>query len=230
VDARDLRAYPEIAACLLWILARALGEAHAAGVIHRDIKPENIMVDASGQPRLMDFGLARVRDTQRMTMTGTLLGSPAHMAPEIIDGKDYDGRVDIFALGTVLYFLCTGHLPFDADTPASLLRKILVGEYTSARIHNERILTPLDRIIDRMLANDPNDRFESSQALTEALGDFLARIDIEDPERVFQEWWTQSEAFFSCWKPQLIAAVQKEAEDAVGRGHSALTDALDWTN
>src|SRR5699024_6936202 len=112
MDARDLRAYPEIAACLLWILARALGEAHAAGVIHRDIKPENIMVDASGQPRLMDFGLARVRDTQRMTMTGTLLGSPAHMAPEIIDGKDYDGRVDIFALGTVLYFLCTGHLPF----------------------------------------------------------------------------------------------------------------------
>src|SRR5690625_46733 len=230
MNSRDLRAYPELAACLLWILSQALEEAHHAGVIHRDIKPENIMIDHVGQPRLMDFGLARIRDSQRMTMTGTLLGSPAHMAPEIINGEDYDGRVDIFALGTVLYFLTTGRLPFDADTPASLLRKILVGEYAPAPTHNERIVTPLNQIIERMLATDPDDRFKDAGALTHALQEFLSLVGIDDPARVFEAWWTEGELFFAHWTPTLIQAVKTQAERAIDQGPSAIAQALDWTN
>lgn len=230
MDARDLRTYPELAACLLWILSRALEEAHNAGVIHRDIKPENIMIDHAGQPRLMDFGLARVRDTQRMTMTGTLLGSPAHMAPEIIQGEEYDGRVDIFALGTVLYFLCTGRLPFEADTPATLLRKILDGHYTPAIEHNERIIRPLNDIIDRMLANDPDARFADAGALRKALAQMLDTLGIDAPDRTFQDWWTQGDAFMERWTPALICAVQEQAETAAAKGRGALNDALDWTN
>lgn len=230
MESRDLRAYPEIAACLLWILSCALEEAHNAGVIHRDIKPENIMIDDEGQPRLMDFGLARLRDSQRMTMTGTLLGSPAHMAPEIIHGEDYDGRVDIFALGTVLYFLCTGSLPFDAESPAALLRKILMGEYTPANTKNERVLAPLQQIIARMLATDPDDRFKDAAALSAALREFLMLVGIDAPERTFREWWTEGELFFAHWKPTLIAAVQHRAECALERDQGSISQALDWTN
>lgn len=230
MNARDLRAYPELAACLLLILARALDHAHTAGVIHRDIKPENIMIDRAGRPRLMDFGLARVRDTQRMTVTGTLMGSPAHMAPEIVEGGDYDGRVDIFALGTVLYFLCTSHLPFEAENPASLLRKILEGEYTPAIDHNERVLSPLNDIIDRMLARDPDDRFPDAKTLADALEAFLNDVGVELPNRAFQEWWTQRDAFFETWTPSLISAVEQRAVDAAEQGRAAIPEALDWTN
>lgn len=230
MNARDLRAFPELAACLLLILARALDHAHSAGVIHRDIKPENIMIDKMGRPRLMDFGLARVRDTQRMTVTGTLMGSPAHMAPEIVEGGDYDGRVDIFALGTVLYFLCTGHLPFEAENPASLLRKILEGEYTPAIEHNERILSPLNDIIDCMLARDPDDRYSDAKTLADALEAFLHDVNVDSPQHVFQEWWTQRATFFDTWTPSLVEAIAQQALRAAEQGSVAIPEALDWTN
>lgn len=230
MDIHDLYIYPELAACLMWIITGALEEAHKAGIIHRDIKPENIMIDAHGAPRLMDFGLARVRDGERMTATGTLMGSPAHMAPEIVEGKDYDKRVDIFALGTVLYYLCTGTLPFDANNPATLLQKILGGQYVPAQERNERIVAPLNDIIDRMLARNPADRYASAQAVQEDLSAYLHALDQDAPDQVFRHWWNERDAFIKTWKPKLIARITTLAETAVEAGKSHIPEALDWAN
>ena len=101
---------PEVGALVVWQLALALQHAHDNGVVHRDLKPENVMVRDDGVLKLMDFGIAQIADQSGLTVTGTLLGSPAHMAPECIDGLPADERSDLFSLGTVLYWLCTGYL------------------------------------------------------------------------------------------------------------------------
>src|SRR5450432_3378863 len=96
---------PEIAALIAWEVGGALAHAHAAGIIHRDVKPENVMIRKDGLVKLMDFGIAQILDYQRMTVTGQLLGSPAYMAPEIIEGKPLDFRTDVFSVGIMLYLL-----------------------------------------------------------------------------------------------------------------------------
>lgn len=230
MDSRDLQEFPELAGCLLWVIARALQHAHEAGIIHRDIKPENIMVDHTGKPRLMDFGLARLLDAQSMTATGSLMGSPAHMAPEIVEGHPYDERVDVFALGTVLYFLCTGRLPFEATNPATLLHKILEGNYVSAAALNENIPARLNAILDRMLARQPDARFRDAKEVADALEAFLHSLQLDEPAHIFQRWWLERDAFLETWKPALIASVTERAQAAAKAGKQEVPEALDWTN
>lgn len=230
LDARDLRAYPELAAALVLIIARALRHAHEHGIVHRDIKPENIMVDRRGRPRLMDFGLARLLDAHTMTATGSLMGSPAHMAPEIVEGHPYDERVDVFALGTVLYFLCTGRLPFEATNPATLLHKILTGDYTPARNHNQAVSNRLNAIIDHMLARNPEDRLRDAAAVEDALHTFLTDLGVTNADETIATWWTDAPAFLDAWVPALTHTVEAHALRASKQGRAAIPDALDWTN
>ena len=107
---------PELGGMIIWQLALALKHAHRQGIIHRDLKPENVMVRRDGTIKLMDFGIARATESNQLTVTGTSR-LPSHMAPEILDGKVADELSDQFSLGTMMYWLCTGQLPFDAPTP-----------------------------------------------------------------------------------------------------------------
>ena len=100
--------HPEVAAMISLEVCGALAHAHGVGVLHRDVKPENVMVRKDGLLKLMDFGIAQVLDLERMTVTGQLLGSPAYMAPEIVEGKQLDFRTDVFSVGIMLYLLATG--------------------------------------------------------------------------------------------------------------------------
>ena len=101
---------PEAAVIFLQPIADALTRAHDAGVVHRDVKPENIMLRPDGSPVLMDFGIAQMIDMPTLTATGTILGSPAHMAPEVIDGSEVGAKADVFSFGTVLYWAIAGKL------------------------------------------------------------------------------------------------------------------------
>ncbi len=125
---------PELGAILVQQVALALAHAHQAGVVHRDLKPENIMLREDGVLKLMDFGIARVLDpAERMTQTGALVGSPAYMAPEVIDGQAAGPEADVFALGTLLYWLWTAALPFAAPSTSAMLKRILDGLYEDPR-------------------------------------------------------------------------------------------------
>jgi len=157
--------YPEIGAMICVRLAEALAHAHDKGIVHRDVKPENVMIRPDGVIKLMDFGIAQVRDAQKMTETGSLLGSPAHMAPEVIAGEEPDARADIFALGTVLYQAATGYLPFDGRNAPSVLRAISEGRYMDPEMRDPRIGQRLGGVIRKCLENRPDDRYESAEAL-----------------------------------------------------------------
>ncbi len=176
---------PEAALVLARPIADALAHAHSNGVIHRDLKPENILVSKSGDIKLTDFGIARMLDNQTLTVTGTLLGSPAYMAPEYIDGETTDARADIFSFGAMLYQFAVGHLPFESHSAHGLLKKIANCDYTPPQLANPAIHAAVDRIIRRCLERRPSERYADAQELLAAIDQVLKRITLDsDAERL----------------------------------------------
>jgi len=145
-----------------------LAEAHARGVVHRDLKPENIVIARDGTVKVMDFGIARSLETDS-TKTGTLIGTPAYMSPEQVEGKPVDARSDLYALGLLMYEMFTGQLAFQADTPAALALKRLQEPPPSPRAIDPYLPDHLDRAIERCLQRDPKKRFQSVAELEAAL-------------------------------------------------------------
>ena len=160
-------------------IANVLAAAHDAGVVHRDLKPENIMRTPKGQIKVLDFGLARLRDlgsnVESLTAPGSVLGTPAYMAPEQIRHEaSVDGRADLFALGILLYEMATGINPFLSHTAASTIARILVEEAPplgassagrSDGTGSGAMRTSLDGIIRRCLRKEPVDRYSSAHEL-----------------------------------------------------------------
>jgi serine/threonine-protein kinase len=177
---------PEVAAAVAIEIGAALEHAHRQGVIHRDVKPENVLIelprfepDNERSPmriKLTDFGIAKLLDAQGVTSTGQVLGSPAHMAPEQIEGGAVDARTDVFALGVLLYEAMVGRLPFYGDHPAQVLRRVLDGEFIAAERQDAKIGASYSRIASRALAHLPEQRFESVQALIDGLRRELANL------------------------------------------------------
>ncbi|MFU8802774.1 MAG: serine/threonine protein kinase [Bradymonadaceae bacterium] len=164
----------EAVAAIAASLCHALEHAHDQGVIHRDLKPENVMVSSeSAAVKLMDFGIAHVIDAEAMTQTGSLMGSPAYMAPELIEGRKIDKRADIFSLGTVLYWSATGQLPFDGKNAPQVLKRVLDGRFDDPEQVDPRIGHELAAIIRRCLAGDPDERYQTVEELRSELEVFL---------------------------------------------------------
>src|SRR5207344_2910587 len=139
--------------------------AHGLGVIHRDVKPENVLLrDAPNrrtsseqlekQVKLTDFGIAKLLDAQGVTSTGQVLGSPAHMAPEQIEGGDVTARADVFGLGVLLYESLVGRLPFDGKNPAQVLRRVLDGAFTPADKARPTVGMQFGAIVGKALAHE----------------------------------------------------------------------------
>ena len=172
---------PEPAALVARELCQALEMAHGQGIVHRDIKPENIMLDGQGRVKLMDFGIARIADDSHVTMTGALVGSPAYMSPEQATGEEVDRRSDLFALGTVLYRMVTGTLPFRGGNPSVVLKNIIETTYDDPTERTPSLDPAVASIIARCLLADPADRFGSAADVLLELEAFLRSVGI-DPE------------------------------------------------
>jgi len=145
--------------------AEGLAEAHRLGVIHRDLKPQNIMIDREGGARIMDFGIARSVKTKGITGAGVMIGTPEYMSPEQVDGKEADGRSDIYSMGIVLFEMLTGRLPFEGDTPLSVAVKQKSEPPPDPRKVNPQIPEELGKIVLKCLEKEKGKRFQSADDL-----------------------------------------------------------------
>ena len=158
-------------------IAQGLAAAHARGLIHRDIKPANIWLDANakGRVKILDFGLARAAAVgsnpgeHQLTQTGTIMGTPAYMAPEQARGKNVDHRCDLFSLGSVLYILCTGRLPFTGSDTLSILTSLAVDTPTAPNALNPEIPQGLADLVMKLLQKDPANRIQTAEDVVRAI-------------------------------------------------------------
>ena len=174
----------EIVLSLLEEVAYGLKDAHEQGIIHRDIKPTNILLHKRGEVKIADFGLAR--DTgdvsrlsdQDLTVPGTVVGTPSFMSPEQAAGRELDSRTDIFSLGVMVYQLLMGEKPFQGATAAEVQEAIITQDPPALTIERCPLLTEeVQNMVTRMLAKDPNRRFQNMDQLLRSLSECMESVD-----------------------------------------------------
>jgi len=152
-------------------VAGALGEADARGMVHRDLKPSNIMVDETRRVWITDFGLAHLeRSGTQLTRTGLFLGTPELASPEQAHGGTLDARSDIYSLGAVLYRMLSGRPPFTGDSPIAVVVKVATEPVTPIGEVNPSVPEPIRKLIEKMIAKDLQERFQTPGELLEAIG------------------------------------------------------------
>jgi serine/threonine-protein kinase len=190
IDGRELKAYmaggkPLHVATTVDLVAQVaegLAFAHAREIVHRDVKPSNIMVAVDDErmvAKIMDFGIARAPTSAVKTMTGMILGSPRYMSPEQVKGKDIGPRSDVFSLGVVLYEMLSGVAPFDADSVSSIMYQTVHVQEEPASKVNKDVAPPLDAIVAKALAKNPEERYATMREFHRALR--VAQKDMPEP-------------------------------------------------
>ncbi len=150
-------------------IGEALQEAHTHGIVHRDVKAENIMVNSRNQVKVMDFGLAKLKGSLRLTKTTSTIGTLAYMAPEQIQGGDVDARSDVFSLGVVFFEMLTGRMPFRGEHEAAMMYSILNEEPDSPLAVRPDLPPEVAHIIGNALEKDPGDRYQSAGEMVREL-------------------------------------------------------------
>ncbi|MBI3048617.1 MAG: serine/threonine protein kinase [Acidobacteria bacterium] len=175
-------------------LADALAAAHGRGITHRDLKPENVMRATDGRLKILDFGLARIEQTaaaaalsaeDRVTQPGAIIGTPAYMAPEQLNGVRADPRADVFAFGVLIYEYACGIHPFHAASPLALIGRILEGSAEPLESRRSDLPARLIAVIERCLSKSPADRFASAVEVLRA----LERVEPVPASRRIRTWW-----------------------------------------
>ncbi len=146
-------------------ICEGLHKAHESGIIHRDIKPGNIIIDADNRARILDFGLAMVTGEDKLTKTGSTLGTVGYMSPEQIEGKKVDQRSDIFSVGVILYEMVTGRRPFEGDNDAAIVKAITSSTPEPIARFKSGVTGELQRIIDKALVKDPSLRYQHADGI-----------------------------------------------------------------
>lgn len=152
--------------------ALGLSTAHDRGVIHRDIKPGNLMINSRGAIKIADFGIALSNHdlSKKLTTTGEFVGTPGYLSPEVCLGKPVDQRSDIFSLGIVMFEMLTGRMPFTDESPLGLMLEVVKAEIPDVREINADVDPEIARILDRMIAKDPAERYQNCHELVTELG------------------------------------------------------------
>lgn len=178
---------PDVVA-LIKKLAEALEYAHNNNVIHRDIKPANIIIDMNFEPVLMDFGIAKVTDFERMTMSGRVPGSPRYMSPEQVQGQvtSFDGRSDIYSLGACFYELLTEKCAIEAKGVSEILNEVVYGTITPPSEINPGIPRLVEKVCMRCLEKTADKRYQKAQDLIEDLEDLILRFSQQPNQQHWQ--------------------------------------------
>jgi len=177
----------EEAAHVVAEVSEGLEYAHSRGVVHRDVKPANILLTEDRRVKLTDFGIARL-GTSNLTHDGQLLGTPNYMAPEQIRGEAADHRADVFSLGVVLYEMLTGEKPFQGDNVTVVTHRIAYEEFIPPEHHGGPSLPePVERVLDRALAKDPDLRYPSVADMAKALGEAVRQARTQEQLNETQE-------------------------------------------
>jgi serine/threonine protein kinase len=181
-------------------IARGLGRAHEKGIVHRDLKPENVMVTRHDEVKILDFGLAKLREpsaakpgaaseetTSNLTGQGRLLGTPAYMSPEQARGVEVDARTDVFSFGVVLYEMVAGGRPFVGQTTQDVITSVLRDTPARPSVQNPDVPTEIERVIYRCLEKERDARYASGQELLGALGTDVPGLRVSDPSNVVRK-------------------------------------------
>ena len=179
--ARENPLSPEQAAVYVKVIAEAIHYAHQTGVLHRDLKPSNVLIDRNDQPRVADFGLAKMmRLDSELTMSGMIMGTPSYMPPEQATGRvsEVSVRSDVYALGAILYDLLCGRPPFRADTAVETLKQVVELDPVAPRLLNPRVPRDLETICLKCLEKEAMNRYASADAVADELGRFRRGLPI----------------------------------------------------
>jgi len=218
---------PERAARITIQVAQALDYAHKQGVLHRDVKPGNILVGEGDWVKLTDFGIAWAAGATRLTKTGMVVGTPEYMSPEQAQGREINGRSDLYSLGVVLYEMLTGRVPFQGDTPLAVLHQHAFTTPPPPRQFNPNLSPRLEKVLLKALAKEPEKRFPTglqlSKALVKAIG--KRREELLPMPSIARE---------KAAAPRVKEVAQEVAQTTgryalrLGKGVFALTKGLTW--
>jgi serine/threonine protein kinase len=218
----------EIAAIIGFEVALGIDHAHGFGVIHRDVKPENVLIaatpavlasDRASNPdeslvKITDFGIAKLLDAQGVTSTGQVLGSPAHMAPEQIEGGEVDARSDVFGLGVMLYESMVGRLPFDGKNPAQVLRRVLDGAFTPPEKARPSVGAQFSKIVSKALAHEQRGRYSSALELANALKEELAALGYTDLRAELRAYLSDRKGYLVAYEERIVEKLVRRAAEA----------------
>jgi serine/threonine-protein kinase len=155
-------------------IARALGAAHARGIVHRDIKPQNVLIGADGSAKVTDFGIARSLDDEGLTAAGRVLGTTDYVSPEQALGHEVGGQTDVYSLGVVLYEMLVGDVPFHGDSQVAVAMRHVREDFPDVRERRPQVSASLARVLDRMTAKDLGERYPDARTVVRELEEVLA--------------------------------------------------------
>lgn len=158
-----------------------LAVAHDRDLVHRDIKPANLMLCDDGTVKVVDFGIAQTREYgDKLTNTGEFVGTPGYLSPEVCTGKEVDARSDIFALGIVFYEMLAGKVPFENDSPLGLMLEVVQADIPDIRQVNKKVDKKTSYILEKMIAKNPEERFQSCQDVIKHLGPSTIELNLDE--------------------------------------------------
>jgi serine/threonine-protein kinase len=204
----------EAAALMARHVFAALAVAHEQGVVHRDVKPENILISSAGELKLSDFGIAHLAGIDQMTVTGQILGSPAYMSPEHIEMAELDARADIFSLGTLLYEMAVGAMPFSGKNPHHIIKRIVEGYYDHPLSVNPAVGHGVASIIVRCMQTQRERRYDSAGAVVAELDAVLAEMGIDPGDAELAAFFADPDA----WEQSRRGAITTQS---LALGHAA---------